>query len=279
LLESIDEVGDKDEQEAEGINWLDVACITTIEGREVENEVMKGNGQKLGTVLRPEAPIFVPQACWPMRAESLNDENLGCEVGLVPTDNAVLCSDSESSEERPTELFARSTRTMPFQNVDGSIESGMTGKNGVENLCEEQRKDAELREVIRWLEEPDDQPTNAVLRPYSPEIQQLWAQRQSLQIRAGILYRKFLRADGSLRYWQIVVPRSLKMSFLDAVHAGIINGHPGVEWTRLRLQEIDIGEAGQQTLRCMCNAVMFALCIDQGRAKSRVTCSVAWHVM
>jgi len=127
---------------------------------------------------------------------------------------------------------------MPLQDVNGSTENERIDKSGVENLRKEQRKDAELKEVIRWLEEPGDQPSTAVLRTYSPEIQQLWAQKQSLQMRAGILYRKFLRADISLRYWQIVVPRSLMMSFLDAVHSGAINGHPGVERTRLHLQKI-----------------------------------------
>ena len=164
--------------------------------------------QKVGTVLRPEAPIFVPQAYWPGRAKSLGNESIDCEVGMMPTDEADLYSGSEDSGKGLVELFARSARITPFQNAEGSMESADVEKNGVENLREEQRKDVELKEVIRWLEEPNDQPDMAILRTYSPEVQQLWAQKQSLQMRAGILYGKFLRADGSLRYWQIVVPRS-----------------------------------------------------------------------
>jgi len=35
-----------------------------------------------------------------------------------------------------------------------------------------------------------------------------------------------------------VVPQALRTAFLDAVHAGAISGHPGIERTRERLQEI-----------------------------------------
>jgi len=47
-----------------------------------------------------------------------------------------------------------------------------------------------------------------------------------------------MRPDGSLLYLQVVVPRSLRTAFLDAVHAGAISSHPGIERTRERLQEI-----------------------------------------
>ena len=46
----------------------------------------------------------------------------------------------------------------------------------------------------------------------SPEVQQLWAQRQSLEMRTGLLYRRYIRIrpDGSQQYWQVVVPSSLR---------------------------------------------------------------------
>ena len=72
-----------------------------------------------------------------------------------------------------------------------------------------------------------------------PEKVQAVAQWQTpcLIIREGILYRKFVKPDGSLQYWQIIVPNSLRVAFLDAVYSGAWNGHPGIERTRLKLQE------------------------------------------
>jgi len=92
--------------------------------------------------------------------------------------------------------------------------------------------------IIRWIEDPESVPGSNELITFSPKIQQLWVQRQSLHVRGEILYRKFVRPDGSLQHWQMVVPRGLRMAFLDAVHSGLMNGLPGIEHTRLRLQEM-----------------------------------------
>jgi len=73
---------------------------------------------------------------------------------------------------------------------------------------------------------------------FSPEVHQLWAQCQSLQIREGLLCRKYVRPFGFLQFLQLVVPRSLRIAFLDAVYAGSMNGHPGTQRTRHRLQEL-----------------------------------------
>jgi len=45
---------------------------------------------------------------------------------------------------------------------------------------------------------PESVPGSNELRTFSPEIQQLWVQHQSLRVRGEILYRKFVRPDGSL---------------------------------------------------------------------------------
>jgi len=81
-------------------------------------------------------------------------------------------------------------------------------------------------------------PDKNTLCAFEPEVQQFWAQKDSLEITRGILYRRYVRPDGSLLYLQVVVPRNLCTAFLDAVHAGAISGHPGIECTSERLQEI-----------------------------------------
>jgi len=81
-------------------------------------------------------------------------------------------------------------------------------------------------------------PDKNTLRAFEPEVQQLWAQRDSLEITRGILYRRYVRPDGSLLYLQIVFRKFCGTAFLDAVHAGAISGHPGTEHTHERLQEI-----------------------------------------
>jgi len=106
------------------------------------------------------------------------------------------------------------------------------------DLIELQKQDMILGVIQAWLENPDMIPDKNTLRTFEPEFQQMWVQRDSLEITRGILYRRYARPDGSLLYLQIVVPQVLRTAFLDAVHAGAISGHPGIERTRERLQEI-----------------------------------------
>jgi len=145
----------------------------------------------------------------------------------------------ESCELRARKARIRSTETKTHT-VMGKDEKKSEGSEilKIENMREEQRKDGELKKIIEWLEDVDRVLKASELRTHSPEVQQLWAQHPSLCMRGGILYRKFVKPDGSLQYWQIIVPNSLRIAFLDAVHSGAWNGHPGIKRTRLKLQEI-----------------------------------------
>ena len=69
------------------------------------------------------------------------------------------------------------------------------------------------------------------------EIQDLYAQKQSLQVVGGILYRNYVRPDGSLQFRQVVVPRSLRVLFIDAAHCGPLNGHLGIDKTQAKLKQ------------------------------------------
>ena len=139
--------------------------------------------------------------------------------------------------------------------------------------------------VIRaWLEHPDTVPSKNELNTHSPEIQQLWAQRQSFEIRRGLLYQKYVRPDGSLLYLQVLVPHSLHTAFLDAVHAGAINGHPGIERTRQQLQEVAYwkgwtGDVQAYVQRChVCTVHRPGPRRKQGQMQQALACDVMQKV-
>jgi len=81
------------------------------------------------------------------------------------------------------------------------------------DLIELQKQDAILGVIRAWLGSADAIPDKNALHTFEPEVQQLWAQRQSLEITRGILYRRYIRPDGSLLYLQIVVPQALHTAF------------------------------------------------------------------
>ena len=124
-----------------------------------------------------------------------------------------------------------------------------------ELLQEQQAADEVIGVVLRILftagqELPEEEVEASVLRGLDPEVQHLYAQRQSLRMLNGILYRRYERPDGALQYNQVVVPRTLREEFLRASHAGLINGHFGIEKSRERLRQLAYCKAGRKTSRC-----------------------------
>ena len=105
-------------------------------------------------------------------------------------------------------------------------------------LREHQQNDPIIRTVISWLSTADMAPTVIELTSSDTEIQDLYAQRQSLQLVDGVLYRNYERPDAMLQFQQVVVPRSLRGKFLQNSHLGLINGHFGVEKSKERLRKL-----------------------------------------
>ena len=62
----------------------------------------------------------------------------------------------------------------------------------MDGLKEQQDADIELRIIQSWLEDPATMSDGYELHTYSPEIQHLWAQRQSLEMKEGLLYRRYI---------------------------------------------------------------------------------------
>jgi len=168
-------------------------------------------------------------------------------------EDLITFSDEEPSEEVSKPMLVRTTKKARIRRSKSSKSSSQkTNKDeqdrdqsgetpditDLSQLREAQASDKELSLIRAWLEQPETVPDSNKFKAHSPEVQQLWAQRQSLEMRDGLLYRKYIRPDGSIQQWQLVVPYALRSAFLDAIHAGAMNGHPGIERTRAKLQEI-----------------------------------------
>jgi len=53
-----------------------------------------------------------------------------------------------------------------------------------------------------------------------------------------VLYRRIEEHDGQTDFYQVLVPRTLRTEFVDAVHNGAVNGHFGVQKTQQKLREV-----------------------------------------
>ena len=61
----------------------------------------------------------------------------------------------------------------------------------------------------------------------SYDVKTLWAQWPRLQIKDGLLKRRFESPDGLSVHWQVVWPSTLRAEFLRLAHGGMTGGHFG----------------------------------------------------
>ena len=94
-------------------------------------------------------------------------------------------------------------------------------------IRDEQQKDAVTGTIITLLMDSFRTPTWEDVASCDRETQQLFAQRQTLEVKDGILYRLFQNTDGTVKHYQVVVPRSLRPAFLAETHGARMTGHFG----------------------------------------------------
>jgi hypothetical protein len=115
---------------------------------------------------------------------------------------------------RPTgKLLERTAPTAVELNVDG-----WTAKF----LANEQRNDPDIGPAFQWNEtgKPDWESVSAD----SSALRALYQQWDSIVKINGVLYRCFYNSNASVRYYQFIVPRSLRVAFLELIHSDLA-GH------------------------------------------------------
>ena len=108
-----------------------------------------------------------------------------------------------------------------------------------ENLSEftaAQRKDKILKQVIEWNMK-GKRPEWEEVSPAGPRLKAYWLQWDRLDIRDGILMRRWENEKGDEVTWQIVVPESKKDEILKDLHDHKVAGHLGTTRTVKRIQE------------------------------------------
>ena len=92
-----------------------------------------------------------------------------------------------------------------------------------------QRNEVYLRTIMDHLDAGAEKPPWSTVEGADPEVQQLYAQWEPLQLQDAILYRNFRGTEGQVRWRQLLVPRSLRASLLQHLRAGLTAGHMGVK--------------------------------------------------
>ena len=104
-----------------------------------------------------------------------------------------------------------------------------------EDIRQWQRDDPNLGQIIKWMEDSSWRPNGAVIAGMSKDIKAFWNQWDGLQLKNGLLYRKWFPFE-SMNHragpkWQLVAPNEIRRQILVALHDSPSGGHLGVSKT------------------------------------------------
>ncbi len=94
----------------------------------------------------------------------------------------------------------------------------------------QQQADSDIAAIMNAVEAGQTRPLWQDISSESQNLKTLWRQWDRLDVKGGLLYRKFYDEDGSFR-WQLVVPRIKKKEILYQFHDSPTGGHLGAERT------------------------------------------------
>ena len=103
-------------------------------------------------------------------------------------------------------------------------------------IRQSQRDDPSLKFLLQAAES-EKRPSPSDIAGRSKEDKKLLQMWKQLEIREGVLWRRYETKDGSRSHLQLVVPKSKRQDVLKEIHAGVAGGHLGEEKTLSRLKE------------------------------------------
>jgi hypothetical protein len=106
------------------------------------------------------------------------------------------------------------------------------------DLREAQLKDCTIAPVLRAKEAATQRPEWQDISEHSLATKCYWGQWEQLQVKDGVLCKRWESHDGTLTTWLVLVPQELRSTVLREMHGGQASGHLGVNRTlgKLRTQ-------------------------------------------
>ena len=98
-------------------------------------------------------------------------------------------------------------------------------------LSKRQKEDPDIRFVYENMLKGSKRPESSEAVTKSPAARHYWLIWDSLKMSNGVIYKECFSKKGDSKYFQLLVPRSLKKEVLQEVHDGVMGGHFGCRKT------------------------------------------------
>ena len=179
---------------------------------------------KMYSLCRPKAERVERTACPSVTIEHTLGNGDQCRIisGQSDAGQGALQAGTSGPQSPPTPASLTSVVTA----LDEAEVWTDHGELSRDSLRIEQNNDPVISRIMELLQTVDTVDWSAVTED-NHETQALFAQRQTLEIREGILYRQFQKADGTVNHYQAVIPQSMRLAVLKHIHGGLLTGHFG----------------------------------------------------
>jgi len=144
------------------------------------------------------------------------------------------CRFCEKREARERELLEEETGAME-QSV-GELMCRALQAVDMAEWKQQQEQDVDLQPVLQWVV-ARQRPTWEEVAAFSATTKGLWSKFDALRLEQGVLQRAWKEPATGEDRWQVVVPRSLRVDVLRAMHGAAGSGHFGVAKTLRRLRQ------------------------------------------
>ena len=133
----------------------------------------------------------------------------------------------------------------------------------LKGMRKKQLEDSSIGPVLR-ARDAKEFPGKDEQKAYSIETRRLFQIWDQLEVKHGVLHRKFIGTGGGSSCLQLVVPTSLRSSILSELHDGVTGGHLGQDKTLLKLKECYYWPGHWNDVQDWCNTC--AACIARKSA-------------
>ena len=106
-----------------------------------------------------------------------------------------------------------------------------TGGHSVSDLKQLQREDPDIAPILA-AKLAGTKPSSRDMVSSSPASRHYWVLWDLIFLEQGLLYKRFLKKDGSGEHRQLIVPKSLKNEVLFKMHDSVVSGHLGCKKTK-----------------------------------------------
>jgi dUTPase len=104
-------------------------------------------------------------------------------------------------------------------------------------LREAQEEDSDIAPILKFKQKGWERPKHCTIAHFSLASKSYWAQWNRLEVKEGVLLRRFWSKDGSATWMQVILPRNLRQNVLEQLHDSPSGGHLGFDKTFARIQK------------------------------------------